>query len=95
MFYILYYTGCLFDDDMLRRYIDAFRTAEGEELLDCCGLCEKERHRWNCDFKARLESDNLYELIKDDLTDRDKKKIAVNKRVFMSAAEFGLEPSAF
>lgn len=87
VFYILYYTGQVFDDDLLKQYIEAFRTPEGEVLLNCYGLCEKERREWKCDFKTRLDSDNLYDLIKEDLTERDKEKIAINKRVFLGINE--------
>lgn len=87
VFYVLYYTGQIFEDDVLKRYIEAFRTPEGEALLNCYGLCSKEQKEWKCDFKTRLESDNLYELIKNDLTDKDKEKIAINKRVFMGVSE--------
>ena len=87
VFYVLYYTGQVFDDDLLKQYIEAFRTPEGEALLNCYGLCEKERREWKCDFKTRLDSDNLYDLIKEDLTERDKEKIAINKRVFLGISE--------
>lgn len=87
VFYVLYYTGQVFEDKVLKQYIEAFKTPEGEALLNCYGLCEKERHEWKCDFKTRLESDNLYELIKDELTERDKEKIAINKRVFLGINE--------
>lgn len=87
VFYVLCYTGQVFDDDILKQYIEAFRTPEGEALLNCYGLCEKERREWKCDFKTRLDSDNLYDLIKEDLTERDKEKIAINKRVFLGISE--------
>ena len=87
VFYVLYYTGQVFDDDILKQYIEAFRTPEGEALLNCYGLCKKERREWKCDFKTRLDSDNLYDLIKEDLTERDKEKIAINKRVFLGISE--------
>lgn len=87
VFYVLYYTGKVFDDDVLRRYIDAFRTPEGEALLNCYGLCSKERKEWKFDFKTRLESENLYDLIKSDLTESDKGKIAINRRVFLGVKE--------
>lgn len=83
MFYVLYYTGQVFDDDILKQYIEAFRNTEGEKLINCYGLCAKERKEWKYDFKTRLESNNLYDLIKDDLTDKDREKIAINKRIFM------------
>lgn len=87
VFYVLFYTGQVFDDDVLNQYIEAFRTPEGEALLNCYGLCEKERREWKCDFKTRLDSDNLYDLIKEDLTERDKEKIAINKRIFLGINE--------
>lgn len=83
VFYVLYYTGQVFDDDILKQYIEAFRTLEGEALLNCYGLCAKERKEWKCDFKTRLASDNLYDLLKDHLTEKDRDKIAINKRVFI------------
>lgn len=87
VFYVLYYTGQVFADDVLRQYIKAFRTPEGEALLNCYGLCEKERKEWKCDFKTRLESDDLYSLIRDDLNEHDLRKIAFNKRIFMGVTE--------
>ena len=87
VFYVLYYTGQVFDDEILKQYIEAFRTPEGEALLNCYGLCAKERKEWKCDFKTRLDADNLYDLIKDDLTEKDHEKIAINKRIIMGVSE--------
>ena len=87
VFYVLYYTGQVFDDELLKQYIEACRTPEGEALLNCYGLCDKERKEWKCDFKTRLASENLYNLIMNDLTDEDREKIAINKRVFLRALE--------
>ena len=85
--YVLYYTGQVFKDEELKGYIEAFRTPKGEALLNCYGLCAKERKEWRYGFDARLAADNLYELIKDDLTEKDFKKISVNKHVFMGIDE--------
>ena len=87
VFYVLYYTGQVFDDDILKLYIETFRTPEGEALLDYYGLCDKERKEWKYDFKTRLEADNLYDLIKDELNEKDRQKIAINKRIFMGKFE--------
>lgn len=86
-FYILYYTNQIFKDAELQKYVNAFRTPEGEDLLNCYGLCDKERKEWKYDFQTRLEAENLYDLIKDDLTEKDKEKIKINKRVFMGVSE--------
>lgn len=87
VFYVLYYTGQVFDDDVLKQYIEAFRTPEGEMLLNCYGLCSKERREWRYDFFTRLETDNLFSLIKDDLSEKDKDKININKRIFLGVSE--------
>lgn len=87
VFYVLYYTGQVFDDKILKQYIETFRSSKGEALLDCYGLCAKEQKEWKCDFNTRLESKNLYDLIKDDLTKKDIEKIAINKRVFLGGTE--------
>lgn len=87
VYYVLYHTGQLYNDEILQQYIAAFKTPEGETLLNCYGLNESERREWRVDFKTRLESENLYDLIKDDLTERDKEKIAINRRVFLGGAE--------
>lgn len=67
--------------------IDILISQKGEALLNCYGLCEKERKEWKCDFKTRLESDDLYSLIRDDLNEHDLRKIAFNKRIFMEVTE--------
>jgi hypothetical protein len=83
VYYILYYTGLLFEDDTLKLYINAFKTQEGENLLNCYGLNETERREWKCDFITRLEGGNLYDIIKNDLNNRDYEKITLNRKVFM------------
>ena len=83
VYYVLYYTGKIYDDEILKEYIEAFKTPEGKTLLNCYGLNAAERREWKYDFQTRLESDSLYELIKDNLTYKDIEKIALNKKVFM------------
>ena len=56
-------------------------------MLNCYGLCDKEQKEWKYDFETRLHSDNLYDLIKDDLSEKDYEKIAINKRVFMGVVK--------
>ncbi len=69
---------------MLNECIETFKSPEGEALLSYYGLCAKERKEWKCNFETRLESDNLYDLIKDDLTEKDQEKISINKRLFLA-----------
>ncbi len=83
VFYVLYYTGQVFNDVLIKKYIEAFRTPEGESLLNYYGLCSKERKEWKCNFKTRLEANDLYSLIKEDLTEKDIEKITINKQIFI------------
>lgn len=82
-YYVLYYTGQLFPNKLINKYIDAFKTEEGVKLLNCYGLSENERKTWRFDFQTRLDSNNIYNLIKDDLNDFDRKKIETNKYIMM------------
>lgn len=82
VFYVLYFTNVIFKDIELHRYVETFRTSEGESLLEYYGLTEKERKLWKVDFKTRLETKNLYELIRDDLTKDDFEKLERNRKMF-------------
>ena len=61
----------------------AFRTDEGDYLLNCYGLCEAERKEWKCDFKTRLHKSNLLMEMLPDLSKRDIQKIEINRTVFL------------
>ena len=81
---MLYYTRLLFHDRVLDDYIEAFKTQEGIDLLNCYGLNDSERREWKYNFSTRLNSKNVYELIKNDLTEKDLKKININRRAFLN-----------
>ena len=81
-FYVLYFTNMIYQDYALNEYVDAFRTQEGEKLLDYYGLTEKEQKKWKVDFWTRLEEDNLYALIKEQLTNEDMEKLERSRRIF-------------
>ena len=83
VYYVHYHVGLFFQDETLREYISAFKTDEGERLLNCYGLNDNERREWKCNVTMRLETENLYDLIKDDLTAKDIEKIKMNRRVFL------------
>lgn len=82
VFYVLYFTNWIFKDTELQKYVEVFRVSEGEALLDYYGLTEKERKPWKVNFQTRLETDNIYELIQDDLTKADVEKLERNRRIF-------------
>lgn len=82
VFYMLHFTNELYHDSELQRFVDAFETYEGKALLNCYGLTETERKIWKVDFHTRLATENLFELIKDDLTEADRIKLARNQHYF-------------
>ena len=82
VFYVMYFTNWIFQDADLKKYITAFKTSDGVNLLDYYGLTEKECKAWKVDFQTRLNAINLYDFIRDDLTDADIKKLELNKRIF-------------
>ena len=82
VFYVLYFTNEIFKDANLAKYVEAFQTSEGIELLNCYGLTKEERKYWKIDFSTRLKMENLYHIIKDDLTHSDLKKLNRNRRIF-------------
>ena len=82
VFYILYYTNQIYNDFELDKFVEAFKCSEGVFLLDYYGLNDWERKFWRVDFKKRLITDNLWELIKEDLTENDIKKLERNRRIF-------------
>ena len=83
VYYVLYYTGQIYNNSTLKKYVGAFETGDGKELINCYGLCSSEKREWRVDFKTRLETENLYDLIKDDLSNKDIEKIALNKKIFL------------
>lgn len=82
VFYILYYTSRVFHDVDLKTWSDVFWTKEGEVLLDQYGLEEKERKKWPIDFETRLNAQDLYPIIKNNLTQNDYEKIKRSEYLF-------------
>ena len=82
VFYILYFTNKIFDDQKLSRYVEAFHTQDGFDLLDYYGLAVRERKLWKVDFQTRLKTNKMYDLIKADLTEDDLIKLERNRKIF-------------
>ncbi|WP_186786004.1 nucleotidyltransferase family protein [Paenibacillus agilis] len=78
MYYLLFYSNLIFEDEALSEHVELFRTPEGEYLLNCYGLTETERKKWKCDFINRLNRIDLFELVENDLNEDDKKKIELS-----------------
>ncbi len=82
VYYMLFYTNQIFNDIELIPYIEKFKNLEGEKILYSYGLEKNERKMWRVDFHERLDHENLYDFIKDDLTIDDIKKLKINKKIF-------------
>ena len=83
VYYVLYYTNIIFSDQTLKSYIHAFETVDGIELLNCYGLSNEERKTWKYDFITRLNSNDIFQLIKCDLSIKDLAKIEYNKNMLL------------
>lgn len=82
VYYVLYHVGMLYEDNVVNNYIREFKTSEGVNLINCYGLNESEQHEWNVDVLTRLKSKNLNCLIKNDFTEKEMRKIELNRRMF-------------
>lgn len=82
IYFVLYYTYHIFKNEILLDYLEAFRSHEAEELLDYYGLADNERKKWKVSLEQRLNCQNIYELIKEDLNSDDLEKIQLNKKLF-------------
>ena len=82
VYYVLYYTELVYQSNVIKKYVDAFRTDEGVELLDCYGLNSMERRVWKANFYERMASNDVFSIIESDLNTQDHKKIRINKIVF-------------
>lgn len=82
IYYIFYFTSLLYEDEELTFYKNKFYCEDGEKLLDYYGLNELEKKMWRVDYITRINSENLYSIIKPDLSEKDFKKIEINKRIF-------------
>ena len=76
------FTNKIFDDQKLSRYVEAFHTQDGFDLLDYYGLAVRERKLWKVDFQTRLKTNKMYDLIKADLTEDDLIKLERNRKIF-------------
>lgn len=81
VYYMLYYTRKVFEDEIIDEYLKLFETPFGEDLLNCYGLNDRERKKWRCNFLSRLNAEDLYPFMKDDLTKSDHNKINLNRSI--------------
>lgn len=82
IFYVLKHTNEIYKDKYLEKWVEAFKTEEGINLLHLYGLAENERREWKVDFLTRISTSNTYDLIKSELTDSDLSKLERARNIF-------------
>lgn len=86
-YFVLYYTNKYIGNEVLSDYLTLFETAEGINLLECYGLTNRERKKWRISFEDRIQATNLFEIIKEDLSQEDIHKIRLQKKIFNNSNE--------
>lgn len=79
VYYCLYYTNLIFDDSYIEALCQKFFSKRGEMILEQFGLAENEFHKWSIDFYHRLFSIDMPEYLETVLTEKELKKIELNK----------------
>jgi len=79
VYYCIYYTHCIFNDEILLKLLDLFEFEKDAELINCYGLCAEERKNWTISFPERLFCENISEYIRASLTVEEVKKIHINR----------------
>ena len=86
-YFVLYYTNKYIGSEVLSDYLTLFKTEEGVNLLECYGLTNRERKKWKISFEDRIKATNLFEIIREDLSQEDIHKIKLQKRIFNNSNE--------
>ncbi len=81
-YYIAYYTDRVCDVPELASWAKELESPEGMALLDTFGLAEGERKKWPIPFEKRLENEDLPELVRSLLTDKELEKAEQNHKIF-------------
>ncbi|MBQ8175053.1 MAG: nucleotidyltransferase family protein [Clostridia bacterium] len=81
MYYMLFYTDRVFPGE-LDAYLLALEDKREEAIMDSFGLCSKERKVWRIPFEKRLDNDEIWSHVKDELTEADLRKVERNAYVF-------------
>jgi hypothetical protein len=82
VYYIMYYTNKIFNDNYMGDIVKQLKTPEGVYLLDRYGLTKEERKVWNIEFFTRLNKYDVFESIKNDLSEKDKEKLKRAQNIF-------------
>lgn len=81
VYYCLYHTNLIFDNDKLKKYMEFLRSESADALIDKFGLTDEERQTWEIDFFARLFDINLHNYLERTLSHKALAKIRSNQEL--------------
>ena len=82
VFYVLYLTNLIYHDAHINDLLDNLRSKESVDLIDYYGLSFSEKRKWPVDFFERLDREEIFSLIENQLTEADIQKINNNWSVY-------------
>lgn len=75
LYFIFYYTSIVFRDKRIKEAVDLFYSEAGAFLIEKYGLSDGERKIWNIGFLERLDLEDIYMYVSNDLSNQEKRKI--------------------
>lgn len=78
LYYCLYYTYLVFNDDKLLDYMSPFCSDSANSILNTYGLTPAERKEWKIPFEERLFGENFPIRFYDSLSEVEKNKVYFN-----------------
>lgn len=81
-YYMLYYAYQVFEDIALYKYLKPFEYYMDFNLINGYGLSSQERKVWKISFEQRLDKNEVWSYIRDDLTEADMQKVILNNSIF-------------
>lgn len=81
VYYCLFYTSCIFPDEILEQYKTALYTEKAEALLNHFGLSPEEFKTWEIPFFERLFGQELTPYFQTHLSQKDFEKIRMNQEL--------------
>lgn len=82
IYYMIYYANKVVNNNFLEPYLNRLYSKEGEYLLDKYGLTEQTQKKWKFSFEELIVCEDLSQLIENDLTQEDRKRIEMDFAIF-------------
>ncbi len=79
VYYCIYYANEIFNDERLDVYLVKLKSESAHTLVDCYGLTETERRKWDTPFYERLLDGSFREKFYSALTNKERQKVLLNR----------------